>query len=149
MKILICRGNLETPKSYPHWDALLELLKGPEILEIRGLLPEQEIVELVNRADTFISIDSFLPHLCNYKKLKPGIVLWGLSDPLLFGYPQNVNLLKGRMYLRTDQYGFWKDVKANPDAFVGPEVVLAAINKLTAAANEIPDHTLRLSHYIE
>ena len=127
MKIVICRGNIRNAKSYPYWDELLVLLKDHEIKEIKGILPEQEIIDIVNESDLWISIDSFLPHLCNYKKLKPGIVIWGLSDPVLFGFPQNINLLKGKMYLRPDQYGLWKDIKENPDAFVKPEVVLEAI----------------------
>jgi hypothetical protein len=127
MKILICRGNRETPKSYPYWDELLALLKDHEIKEITGILSEQEIIDLVNWSDTYITVDSFLPHLCNEKKLKPGVVIWGLSDPKLFGFPQNTNLLKGRMYLRPRQFLWWKDVPVNEDAFVKPEVVLEAI----------------------
>jgi ADP-heptose:LPS heptosyltransferase len=132
MNILVIRGNIQTAKSYPdpYWDELIKLLKDHEIKEIKGILPEQEIIDLVNWCDTWISIDSFLQHLCAYKNLKPGIVLWGLSDPELFGYKHNINLLKDRKYLRPDQYRWWNDVPYNADAFISPDEVIKALGNV-------------------
>jgi hypothetical protein len=129
MKILICRGNTKNAKSYPYWDELIKLLGSHEIKEISGILPEKKIIELVNWCDIWISIDSFLQHLVAYHKLKKGIVIWGLSDPELFGYKSNINLLKDRKYLRPgiEQYLFWKDVPINKEAFISAKEVRDSI----------------------
>ncbi len=134
MNILINRGNIQNTKSYPFWDELILLLKDHEIKEIKGILTEKEIIDLVNWATVWIATDSFLQHLCAYHKLKKGIVIWGKSDPLLFGYPHNINLLKDRKYLRKMQFrdwvSAWNDVEWNHDTFVSPETILDAINKI-------------------
>jgi hypothetical protein len=129
MKILVCRGNFETPKSYPYWKEFLELIHENEIKEIRGILSENEIVELVNWCDVWITVDSFLPHLCAFKKLKRGIVIWGKSDPEKFGYNSNINLLKDKAYLRPDQFRWWKDISFNKDVFVAPHKVVKALKE--------------------
>ena len=131
MKILIVPGNVQTPKSYPYWNELIGLLttQGHEIKQIKdAMLPIPEIIAMVNHCDVWISIDSFLPHLVAYHNLKSGIVLWGKSDPLIFGHPTNTNLLKDRKYLRPDQFRWWRDVEYTPDAFVSPEVIIQEIN---------------------
>ena len=136
-KILLCPGNVITAKSYPYWDKLVEMIKGEAMVtRIEGILPEQHIIDGVNWCDVWISIDSFLPHLVAYRKLKPGIVLWGTSDPLIFGYPSNTNLLKDRKYLREHQFLWWATPTGelveppNPEAFVKPEVIVEAIHKM-------------------
>ena len=130
MKILINRGNLQNAKSYPYWDELISLLKDDEVKEIKGIMPIKEIVELVNWCDVWLSIDSFLPHLCAYYKLKTGIVIWGKSDPELFGYKHNNNILKSHENLRKDQFRWWKDVVWNKADFYPAETILSEINKL-------------------
>lgn len=125
MKILIIRGNIQNAKSYPYWEELLVLLKDQEIKEIKGILPEQEIIGLVNWCNCWCSTDSFLPHLVKYYNLKPGIVLWGKSDPEIFGYPENINLLGDRKNLRPDQFRWWKDVEWRKEDFVRPEIIVS------------------------
>jgi hypothetical protein len=127
MKILMVPGNNHNAKSYPHWDEIIRSLSGHEIKKIEGLLKEQELIDLVNWCDVWVSIDSFLPHLAAYHHLKRGIVLWGKSDPLIFGYKHNVNLLGGRSYLRAEQFRWWMDEPIDPNVFVGPEVVVKEI----------------------
>jgi hypothetical protein len=131
MKVLICRGNFETPKSYPHWEELLKLINDHvfEVKELKGIVPEATIIDMVNWCDVWITVDSFLPHLCAFKKLKPGIVLWGKSDPNIFGYSHNVNLLKNRDNLRPgkEQFMWWKDVPYDKDIFVSPQEVVDRI----------------------
>ena len=127
-KILINRGNVINAKSYPFWDELN--LKDHEVKEIKGILSSQELIDLVNWCDTWVSIDSFLPHFCAYHKLKPGIVLWGTSDPLIFGYKHNTNLLKNRKYLRNEQFKWWKDEVNNPDTFLSTDTILQSIEKM-------------------
>lgn len=116
-------------KNYPYWPELLELLKGHEILQLgvqgekplitncKFNFPLQSIERFVKDCDFFISIDSFLPHMAYYLG-KRGVVLWGQSDPNIFGYDNNLNILKDRKYLRPDQFNIWEPVKYNPDAFV-------------------------------
>jgi len=136
MKILIARGTSKieegkkNAKEYPYWDRLLELCQDHEIKEISGKLNNKDLTELINWCTVWISIDSFLPHFVKYNSLKCGIVLWGLSDPLIFGYNTNINLLKDRKYLRKDQFVWWRGIEHNPEAFVSAEEVFKAINKV-------------------
>ena len=78
--------------------------------------------------DSYVSVDNFWPHYCHMERLKGGIVIFGMSDPQVFGYPQNINLLKSRAYLRPFQFSHWFDVSYNPDAFVTPETVMDALH---------------------
>ena len=136
MRILIIKGTSKLPngnrnaKEYPYWDKLLELLKEHEIKEINSILTSDEIKELVNWSDIWISVDSFLPHFVAYHRQKKGIVLWGKSDPLIFGYTSNINLLKDRKYLRTEQFRWWNDEPYDEDVFVHPEVILQSIENM-------------------
>jgi len=130
MKILVCEGNIKNAKSYPFWPQPLEALKQHEIKKIEGILEEHEIIDLVNWCDIWISIDSLLQHLAAFHKLKPGIVIWGKSDPEIFGYKHNINLLKDRKCLRPNQFAFWKDEPIDPEVFVAPEVILRAIEDM-------------------
>ena len=129
MHILIIRGNIDTPKSYPYWEELLVLLKDHEIKEIKGILSEQETIDLVNWADVVVTIDTFLPHMIKYHNLKTKVIcLWGKSNPVHFGYPENINLHLGKF--RMDQYRWWKDVKWEKEDFVDSKTVFNAINML-------------------
>ncbi len=110
--------GIESPKNYPYWKELVQILsnRGYEVIQvspfdeekiegvkyITGALPFKSIVDLVERAYTYISVDSFAPHLLHpYKR---GIVIFGVSDPNLYGYAKNINLLKSRMYLKKEQF---------------------------------------------
>jgi ADP-heptose:LPS heptosyltransferase len=125
MKILTSEGNVKNAKSYPHWEELYALLKDHEVKKIEGILPLEEIKRLVEWSDVFISIDSFLPHLIEcYKIDKKVIVLWGKSDPEIFGYAQNNNLLRDRVFLRNEQFKWWKDEPIDLEAFVSPDEVM-------------------------
>jgi len=135
MKILIAketnqlRSGKVNAKLYPFWAEFYALAKEHQFIEINSKLNTKQLIELVNSVDCVISIDSFLPHFIKYHNLKPRvIVLWGQSDPLIFGYPDNINLLKDRKYLRPDQFGWWEDLNANNEAFVSPETLLGALN---------------------
>jgi ADP-heptose:LPS heptosyltransferase len=134
------RNGGQNPKNYPYWTELVERLNnlGHEVIQI-GITGEEpvkgvkevkynlklkEINELILQCHTWIAVDNFLPHLMSHTD-KPGIVIWSKSNPAIFGYPQNINLLKHHKYLREDQFGFWEDVSYDADAFVDP---LAVIN---------------------
>jgi ADP-heptose:LPS heptosyltransferase len=79
--------------------------------------------ELLSKCETWISVDNFFPHLANLYG-KKGIVLWGQSDPNIFGYQYNLNLLKSRSYLREKQFDIWEACEPKEDAFLTPQEVL-------------------------
>jgi hypothetical protein len=66
---------------------------------------------------TWISIDNFMGHLGAYLN-KPGVVIFGPSDPRIFGYLSNMNLFKYEGYFRPDIYGNWISAEFNKDAFI-------------------------------
>jgi len=129
----LTNGN-RNPKNYPYWKELIELIDEPIIqVGVEGeeqLVPEfcknlpiARLKELIAECRTWIGCDSFFQHLawsCN----KPGIVLWSVSDPLIFGHPENHNLLKSRDYLAENQFLWWNFTEYNTDAFVKPEEVI-------------------------
>ncbi len=133
-------------KNYPYFPKLVELLNrdGYEVTQIgvtgeemiwgisRFLvdLPYSELAALVNRCATWVAVDNFFSHFCHANKLKPGIVLWGPSDPRVWSYPENTNLLRGRDFLRQHQYQTWNEIDFNAQAFVYAENVLPEVHKL-------------------
>jgi len=133
------RDGKENPKNYPYWKELvIELEKFNEVVQIgiKGEVPLvskfyfnlslKEISALVNLSDFWISVDNFLPHLAN-KLGKRGAVLWSQSDPLIFGYPQNVNILKDRRCLRSNQFNIWEQSVYNIDAYTLPYPVIVQL----------------------
>lgn len=136
------RDKSYNPKNYGYWKELIDGLKGDyDIIQI-GIEGEEQLVEdfrknlsmkelknLLKHTHTWISVDNFLPHLAHLID-KPGIVLWGISDPEIFGYRENINLLKSRDNLRRDQFGVWDGLEYKTEVFVDPEVVIAAVKSL-------------------
>ena len=133
------RNGMPNPKSpSPEWWGRLVALLPIPLLQIgvagepqlvgdyRQGLPLGSIADLVRQCDTWISSDSFLPHLAHHVG-KPGVVVWSRSDPNVFGYPENHNLLKDRKYLRKNTFGMWEEESYMEDAFVDPAVVAAAV----------------------
>ncbi len=100
-------------------------MKGEEALvqDFRANLSFVEIGRLVDRCAFWLTVDSFLPHLAQHQH-KPGVVIWSVSDPLIFGYRENLNLLKDRAYLRSNQWAVWEDCAYNTEAFIDPVAVL-------------------------
>jgi hypothetical protein len=72
--------NMHLPGEYP--------LKGT--LEIK--LPTRQWYALLNEAETFIAIDSNLQH-AGAALRKKGIVLWGATNPKMFGYKIHDNII--------------------------------------------------------
>jgi ADP-heptose:LPS heptosyltransferase len=131
------RNGKENPKNYPYWKELVSFIKEPIIQvgvdgeeqlvpDFRKNLSMPELTNLINDCRTWISVDSFFQHLA-WDIGKPGIVLWGQSDPLIFGHPENTNLLKDRSYLREKQFWWWEQCDYREDAFVKPEVIVSFI----------------------
>jgi ADP-heptose:LPS heptosyltransferase len=100
------RNGKNNPKNYPYWKELIGMIDEP-IVQV-GIDGEEQLVEnfqknlkidelrgLIRRCRTWVGCDSFFQHLA-WDEGKPGIVLWSVSDPLIFGHPENVNLLKDK-----------------------------------------------------
>lgn len=129
----------ENPKNYPYWEELIQKIpKSIHIIQV-GVegekqlvhefyknLPISELRQLIGQCRTWIGCDSFFQHLA-WDCGKSGVVLWSVSDPLIFGHPENVNLLKSRDYLAKNQFLWWDFTEHNNDAFVRPEEVLKFI----------------------
>ena len=127
-------NNRENPKNYPFWDELVAMIDEPIVQigiegerqlvsDFRKNLPIAELKNLLKECRTWISCDSFFQHLA-WVEGKRGIVLWAVSDPLIFGHSENVNLLKDRSFLAPNQFLWWQAYEHNKDAFVRPEEVL-------------------------
>lgn len=134
------------PKNYPHWNKIVEYLKtkGYKVIQIgiegeeqiSGLvdefyknLPFKEIENLIIGSHFWMSVDNFLPHLvANLKPPKKGIVIFGTSDPRLFGYEFNINIIKSFENLRPNQFLYWFYDDYNPDVFPSPEDIYPFID---------------------
>lgn len=122
------------PKNYPYWKELIALIDEPIIQvgvegeeqlvsDFRKNLPLFQLKELLAQCRTWIAIDSFFQHLA-WAEGKQGIVLWSVSDPNIYGHTENINLLKNRSYLASNQFLWWDYTPHNPEAFVKPEEVI-------------------------
>ena len=124
----------QNPKNYPYWETLIEMIDEPIIqVGIEGeeqLVPDfrknlsiTELRKLIQECRTWISCDSFFQHL-GWDEGKKGIVLWGPSDPIIFGHPENINLLKNRKYLVENPFLWWDITEHDPKRFVLPKEVI-------------------------
>lgn len=136
------RNGKQHPKNYPHWRQVVEkLVEAGHNLTQLGVEGEEQLVDNFKRGlsytelcdeikgcDTWISVDSYGQHLA-WSVGKPGIAIFGQSDPLIFGHTENVNLLKDRKYLRQQQFWLWEQCDANDEVWVTPDEVVDALNK--------------------
>lgn len=134
------RTGKQNPKNYPYWEELIKLIDEPIVqVGVRGEkqlvddfrmnLPISELRKLIQECRTWIGVDSFFQHLA-WDEGKKGIVLWGVSDPLIFGHPENINLLKDRSYLATNQFLWWELTEHKDERFVKPKEVLDHLSKV-------------------
>lgn len=152
-QIIICpyarplRGEHSTrvnPKNYPFFPELITLMRkeGYFVTQVGGTgeaklvcddyklgLPMKQLKELLLATTGWVAVDNFFGHFASYYG-KRGITIWGQSDPIIYGYPQNFNLLKSRGWLRDDQYGLWESVPFLKEAFIEPEYVLEKVKLL-------------------
>ena len=124
----------QNPKNYPYWKELIEMIDEPIVQvgiegekqlvsDFRKDLPITELRKLIQECRTWISCDSFFQHL-GWDEGKKGIVLWGVSDPLIYGHPENINLLADRKHLAENQFLWWEFVEHQNERFVKPKIVL-------------------------
>ena len=146
------RNGNENPKNYPYWKDLVELLRGNNYHVVQiSLLHEKEIgaderrslvykqvCALINEGPLIITIDSFAQHLC-WSLGKKCIVLWGPSDPLVFGHPCHINLQKDRKFIREGfrHFDTWESCELCPEAFVSPVEVVQALSAFQARPQEL------------
>lgn len=148
MKILISpysralRNGNNNPKNYPYWDVVVSELValGHEVIQIGvgkeakidGVTdtffnrPLKELKKKLEECDLFIGVDNFFQHFCHLHG-KRGIVIFSLSNPKIFGHPENTNLLKNEKYLRPKQFDIWETAEYNLDAYVDPSTVVDAV----------------------
>lgn len=96
------------------------------VSDFRPNLSMNQLISLLDECRTFITIDSFFQHLA-WDQNKPGIVIWGQSNPKIYGHDIHTNLLKGKEYLMPDQFLMWDLVKYRDDCFVEPQEVIAKL----------------------
>ena len=128
------QNGKENPKNYPYWKELIDLI-SEEIVQVgidgetqlvddfRPNLSMPELRQLIKDCRIWIGVDSFFQHLA-WSEGKPGIVLWSVSDPLIFGHKENANLLKDRVYLAENQFLWWDFIEHDSNKFVLPEEVI-------------------------
>jgi len=92
--------------------------------------------EQIKNCNTWISVDNFFPHWALLQFGKPGIVIWGQSDPFIFGHEGNVNILKSESYLRERQFEMWEAATYNAEAFVEPQEVIDKVEEIINTKGE-------------
>lgn len=142
------RNGKTNAKNYPWWNAVTSLLRGAGLRTLQVGLSSEFGIGADSRQDdmslaaleqlgwdavTWASVDNFFPHFANVRLpgLR-GVAVYGPSDPEIFGYRHNVNLLRGRDWLRPDPWRWWEDLEHDPTRFVAPDVVAGAIAKLAS-----------------
>jgi ADP-heptose:LPS heptosyltransferase len=139
------RNNKRNPKDFPYWKELVTLLKNAGFYIIQVGVANEEKIEgvdeclfnkslnelkgIVNECVTWISVDNFFQHLC-WLNNKPGIVIFGQSDPEIFGHKENINLLKSREYLRKDQFNIWESSEYRENVFIDTQVILSSVVRI-------------------
>jgi len=143
------RNGKRNPKNYPWFSELVKVLqaKGHQVTQL-GIGGEQPIGadktewdlsldklgELIEECDTWVSVDNFFHHYCASLAVK-GVVIFGPSDPNIYGHDTNVNLLKDRKYLRQHAFGLWESLEYSEDRFVDPMIVAKEVFKIVREKN--------------
>lgn len=135
------RNGKRNAKEYPYWKELVKLLEQQDKVvqigvpnekqfckDVKKGLPLRDLMNLIKSCNYWISVDNFLQHMAHHIP-KPGVVLWGVSDPNIFGYSENINILKSRDNLRKNQFAMWEEVEYNPNVFVTPNEILERIQQ--------------------
>ena len=130
----------ENPKDWPFFDKLIEALPQHEWVQIgfgdkpikgaeQVVTNRQGVIELIDKCDTWISVDTWLQHVATLTCKKRGIAIFSKSEPKMFGHPQNINLLKSQMYVQ-NPYAMWEARYYSAAAFVCVEKVIESLNEL-------------------
>ena len=131
------------PKNFPYWDTVINLLKDEFNIVQVGIdgekklnhcehkfnLSFEELKILLKDCHTWISVDNMINHLGSYVG-KRGVVIFGKSDPKIFGYDENINLLKSTKYLRQFQFDVWESERFDAESFVTAQRVVEAVKQI-------------------
>ena len=131
--------SLRNPKNYPYWEEFIAIVKEKcphvNIIQIgvpsepilKGVdtvmhnLTQPQLYKLANTCQAWMSVDNFFQHFCAYYKIPNGFVIFGQSDPKIFGHSFNNNVLKNPKYLRPRQFQFWWQTEYKEEVFVSAE----------------------------
>jgi ADP-heptose:LPS heptosyltransferase len=122
------------PKNYPWFKELINELKEFNFIQIgvdgdtqytedfRKGLSFKEIKELTKQCKSWIAVDSFYQHLA-WELKRPGMCIFGYSDPEIFGHTENLNIVK-KNYLRKEQFLTWEETNYNEKVFQDPLILV-------------------------
>jgi ADP-heptose:LPS heptosyltransferase len=127
------------PKNYPWWPQLIRMLDlpvtqvavsgdSPLVSDVRWNLPLDELAQLVTQCEFWISCDSFFQHFA-WDLNKPGVVLWGPSNPAIFGHKENINIVGGSQHFVKDQFLMWSMHEYQADRFASAACVAQIISQ--------------------
>lgn len=121
-------NKLINPKDYPYWKELIESFMSDsyDIVFLETIIDHDKLLDYLNQFDCIVTIDSFIQHFCWFNKIRC-IVIFSITDPLIFGHPENINLLKDRKYLSDNQFLIMEQQVYNPDAFIEVNKVKNAV----------------------
>ena len=133
------------PKNYSYWADVVAALKPKYRLVQIGVEGEQdlgcheflknrhlkEIRTLIEGCTSWISVETFLTHFA-YLLNKPGVVIWNVGDPAIFGYKENINLFKNEKYFRANPFDILENRtdSYDPEGHIDPSKVIEAIEGL-------------------
>jgi ADP-heptose:LPS heptosyltransferase len=107
--IVIAPGSASPRKEWSHenWAALCRRLRAADFFVIQvgearqrhvrlaysllGLTEPRQIFGVLRRADLIVTVDNFLMHAAHHLNL-PAVVLWGPTEPEVYGYPEQCHL---------------------------------------------------------
>ena len=135
------RDGNTNPKNFPFWSEVISSFreKGWVVTQIgvtgedplgatyfHQNVPLSTLRDILKSHTVWASVDNFFHHFAWYHGV-PGVVLFGKSDPLIFGHDVNLNYIKDRKNLRSRQFLFWEGEPFDPTVFPEPEEVTLLI----------------------
>jgi len=134
------RNGQTNPKNYPYWRELVTLLPQPVVQvgvegelqlveDFRKNLTLQDLAKTIRECTTWASVDTFFQHYA-WSQGKKGVVIWGQSDPRIYGHEENDNLIKDYSFLTPNQFLMWEMIPYREDCWVEPKIVAQHVIKL-------------------
>lgn len=137
------------PKHYPikNWKILIDIIRKnfPELEIVQvGVYGEEQLPGvdrfisnasmhdlkyLLDNCKAWVSIDNFFPHFAHYYG-KQGVAIFIYSNPLLFGYKENINVFKNELFFKPNQFTPWYDCPIHPNPWISPNKVFNALKPL-------------------
>ena len=130
-------------KNYPYFRELVEEIKirgdfyvvqvgvsGENLIGCDEVMFDFSLCELsllIDGCHSWISVDNFFHHLA-WTMGKRGNVIFGPSDPNIYGHSENNNILKNRKYLTPFQFGLWENIIYNKYAFDRADIVVKKLD---------------------